>query len=324
MPRVPYFNPAFPSDRFSSLKRKRESVDEYGSTHEANLAVTSSASKSERHTPGQSRQAFVNPDHPETTSYNQSQAGASFPIATKPLRSPKSLNVRHSNPTLKGPSSGLRQQHFTALNTLLHRSILEGDFQRARRTWAILLRLDFNGHSLDLRNGGRWGLGAEMCFRSYDSVEIPNSQVSKENIGEQQAIGKSSLPFDVAPFTNVQEYYARLALQYPYRKIAPSAISALHLYYTLFGIWIGYIVDQRDMTGEAFASYAGLGGGERDVDVNLKQPDISFTRTKSQVQDFAERLDDLMSSPPISNSPSFWNLKGMVTLWIADLSTQGT
>ncbi|KAL8869419.1 MAG: hypothetical protein Q9174_004283 [Haloplaca sp. 1 TL-2023] len=214
------------------------------------------------------------------------------------------------------PNSGLRQQHYNVLISILHRCLLEGDYTRASRAWGMLLRTETHGHPLDIRYQERWGIGAELLLR-------PNSN-----------------PDDVTTLQNLakaKDYYERLILQYPYRKTAPDSTSSLTFYPVMFGVWI-YSIQLR----YKFATRSTPLRSRSPADSYLNDHNSSDSGDKpsgptcapntptdnvrlacetavQEVKEVVERLGELLISPPFSDHAALWRIQGMLFVWISHL-----
>ncbi|KAF2650385.1 hypothetical protein K491DRAFT_608878 [Lophiostoma macrostomum CBS 122681] len=176
-------------------------------------------------------------------------------------------------------ASTLRQTHLDILTTVLHQCLLEGDYHRAGRAWGMILRTPISGIPFDPRFRGRWGISAELLLRQEPS---PNGH------GEQYSEGA---------FERAREYYERLIIQYPYRKGQTHATDALTFYPAMFSLWLYEICEQ---------------GKHARKQVNQR-------RKLKQAQELAERLDQLITSPPLDSHSHLLRLRGMIALWVADL-----
>ncbi|KAL9131543.1 MAG: hypothetical protein Q9217_000557 [Psora testacea] len=221
---------------------------------------------------------------------------------------------------------GLRQQHLDALVAVMHRSTLDGDFQRAGRAWGMLLRAEVNGRSLDLRTGNRWGIGAEVHLQQGLQQSAMSSGRRSEYATMKNGTTLPETTFGSQGFAKAKVYYERLILQYPYRKALPHVIGPLHLHMAMFVCWI------RSILGEHWLAEQELfdppsSDGQKKGDATDENDEIGEERirkdTLRRASGLADRLDSLLSSPPYSDKASFWNLRGMVALWIADLAFEG-
>ena len=216
--------------------------------------------------------------------------------------------------------SGARQRHLGILTTIMHRSLLQYDYVRAGRAWSMILRSELDGHSVDLRNGCRWGLGAEVLLRQPGQLSQAGNQIPSVAEVNGSATENPGHCFSTKCFEKIKQYYDRLSLQYPHHKSFPEAIGPLDFRFAMFSLWIYICTHQKALN------------------VNVHQPVSSHTTRRElekqvtrdsrkealrQAREVSERLDELMSSPPYSDSERFKNLKAMVDLWTADLAMGG-
>jgi hypothetical protein len=249
----------------------------------------------------------------------------------------------------------LRHQHLAVLMSLLDRCLANGDYIRAGRAWGLIIREHFGGRPIDIRVGGRWGIGAEILLRQgqQKSTEPPESdrgallsillRQGQENSTEppesdREASGRAEEPdellFTREGFENAKLYYDTLIIQHPYQKTMPNATSALHFYPVMFSLWI-YVtqeesaharktLDKRDLKSSTEAS------DEEDDQSDPEHHAYRSVRRQSMVagiranelveaQKIAARIDEIILSPPYSDSPELLELRSMVSLWIADL-----
>lgn len=210
-------------------------------------------------------------------------------------------------------NSGLRQQHYNVLTSLLHRCILERDYVRASRAWGMLLRMEIHGHPFDIRVQERWGVGAELLLHGGNNSD---NELTLQNL------------------TKATEYYERLILQYPYRKAAPNMTSSLDFYPAMFGICIYSIqlrynlATQTSLQGSK-SKEGSVSNEQSDSDNEDARFGTTGTRTDSgnlacqvavqQARVIVERLSELLISPPFSDHPGLWWIQGMLYVWISQL-----
>ncbi|KAJ6172594.1 hypothetical protein N7470_001661 [Penicillium chermesinum] len=337
LPLPPWLQPASSRvEQYDRKKRKRPA--EWTDTDGEGADTTDAASVVDSQPGGQSLVLTPN----EVTQYraaglslDQELPGGNFPHA--PVKS------EHSNPEnlpshlLRGLSSlstpifppqtpahqgNLRLQHLAVLTAILHRCLLEGDYVRAGRAWGLILREDFRGFPVDVRNEGRWGIGAEILLRrNNQDASVPT------NSGD-----RTLLPFTKKGFAEAKDYYERLILNHPYMKTAPNAVSALHFYPAMFGLWIYVAQEESTFAREQIKQDADDFSDEysdndtSSIDFDRRQSDkrqklIARIREQEldQAQQIATRLDSLLGSPPYSDCTELLELRGMVSLWIGDL-----
>ncbi|KAL2012681.1 hypothetical protein VTN00DRAFT_206 [Thermoascus crustaceus] len=273
--------------------------------------------------------------------FDQELPGGNFPHAapkeeTSSRTTKKSIDTELSSlsPPIYVPQSAaqqgnLRLQHLAVITAILHRCLLEGDYIRAGRAWGLILREEFAGHPIDVRNESRWGIGAEILLRRDRQI---SQQAAGLRGGNAQTGPKSW--FTRKGFEDAKEYYEKLILQYPYRKAAPDAISSLDFYPAMFGLWIYVVQEESNVAREALQHHdeESDGASSEEDDVmsgselspkrgKRRQRLIAEIRAKEleQAQQIAGRMDELMVSPPYSDSPDLLRLRGMLSLWIGDL-----
>src|SRR5579871_1357106 len=135
------------------------------------------------------------------------------PSKTKPSSHDIDRN-RSSNPFLKEPEQpGLRQKHLNVLTTVMHHALLKGDYQRAGKAWAMLLRSGSSAvrlmdTTMDICKNGQWEIGAEilLCRRSSNQQEREQEEFLHPN--PETIITQESLQA-------ARNFYERLIVQYP-------------------------------------------------------------------------------------------------------------
>ncbi|OAX81200.1 hypothetical protein ACJ72_04458 [Emergomyces africanus] len=246
-------------------------------------------------------------------------------------------------PRATGQNNSLRLQHLDVITTILHRCLLEGDYTRAGRAWGMILRDEFGGHEMDVRNGGRWGIGAEiLLWNDQDETAEPSTSIGIGHDDQSNCNYPSRRRwFTRRGFERAKGYYERLVLQFPYRKSAPRALSPLDFYPAMFGLWISLVQEESQSALEA-ASDIVDGQDMHDFDGTFKDDSKSISsdmphqarssrnrkgdiiakaRHKEllEAEQIAAQMDELLISPPFSDSYELLRLRGMLSLWIADL-----
>jgi len=248
----------------------------------------------------------------------------------------------------RGPR--LRLQHLSVLTTILQRCLLEGDIPRASRAWAMLIRAQVGGRGIDLRGSGYWGIGAELLIRSFDqkrSYSYDSDFDSDEEEGVVKRWGTAE------GLEKVRDYYERLILQYPYKRQFDSSVSALDFWPAMVGCEIyGIQFEQNEGLKRVAREEGDDEGGERsgsqseedeedenDIDGVFAAQQRSKSRgvrRRAEIrwierdeirktaltasEKIAARLDELMATPPYSDSHNLLRLRGMVALYVGDLS----
>ncbi|KAJ5112499.1 hypothetical protein N7532_000544 [Penicillium argentinense] len=226
-------------------------------------------------------------------------------------------------------SPNLRFRHLAALTTLLHRCLLDGDFTRAGRAWGLITRELFERKPLDVRVDHRWGIGAEILLRRNQPA-ASGHQSSFKALGNED---RTSLPFTRKGFAEAKEYYERLVVNYPWKKIHEHVYThtttSLQIYPAMFGLWV-YVAQEESRSErdkiedevpsehsdeESMDEY-----GERS-ESDRKEALIAKVRQQEleEARQIATSMDSILASPPFSDSPQLLELRGNVSLWVGDL-----
>jgi len=254
----------------------------------------------------------------------------------------------------------LRNQHLSVLTTILHRCLGEGDIQRASRAWAMLLRTQISGRGIDIRSNGYWQIGAALLMRSLDkkkkysyddeaSDDAEPVQEEEEDSGVERRWG-SREGLELA-----KSYYERLILEYPYNRQFQRSVSALDFWPAMVGCEIyGVQIEQKEglrkIEKQEEKDDEDDGSGDESLDSDEVEEEDSeedmFTinqRRKEKVRrrraekrwterdtvrqsalaasgKIAAKLDEIMTTPPYSDSHNMLRLRGMLALYIGDLS----
>lgn len=229
---------------------------------------------------------------------------------------------------------GLRRRHLATLTAVIHRCIMQGDYRRAGRAWGLLLRSELNGHSMDPRFSNRWGLGAEILLHGAALPAERNADSGSFGLNEMGSFPLGRLGTATVS-ERVKDYYERLIVQYPYRKISPHTTGPPDFYLAMFSVWI-YSVHHQHTSAKTDLATVGeslldddIALGEERENPSVPDPTTLFGQRRERIhqktllraQQIDSRLDHL-SSPPYTDRADFWKLKGMVALWMADLFLQ--
>ena len=241
-------------------------------------------------------------------------------------------------------SSNLRRTHLNVLSTLMHRCLLEADYDRAGRAWGMILRTQAtHGNTVDLRNHGRWAIGAEILLRRRPQVagNAPSARV-EQTTSEDPTITNDDI-FSEQGFELAKEYYERLIVQHPTRKQHPLAVDQRSFYPAMFSLWVQEVCEKSQQARKRNAEKQNADEPRRsrsrsmsidsnnldstnDVDGKSKSPgsaqaleDAVQVEELARAMEIAERLDDLVKSPPFDKQASLLQLRGNVALWISDL-----
>ncbi|GBF66789.1 hypothetical protein TMEN_9510 [Trichophyton mentagrophytes] len=228
----------------------------------------------------------------------------------------------------------LRLHHLSIVTTILHRCLMEGDYLRAGRALGVILRDNFGGHPVDVRNSGRWATGAEILLQTGSNAGKPADASNRIPATDGDRVW-----FTREGFERAKEYYERLIIQYQYRKAAPNALSPLHFYPAMFGLWISVSQEESRLAREAGDLAHSPGASVADsndyTDPDTKMEEYTERNEESldgknatidarvkelkDAQQIARQMDDLLVSPPFSDSHELLRLRGMVSQWIGDL-----
>ncbi|KAF2098578.1 hypothetical protein NA57DRAFT_75817 [Rhizodiscina lignyota] len=238
--------------------------------------------------------------------------------------------------------ASLRQNHIAVLTTMMHRCLLEGDYERAGRAWALLLR---TGQEMDLRRADRWGIGAEILMRnnpknaaqSNEEVEDDAASVSSDEEPEDKPYFPQ-FSYTQEGFEAAKGYYERLIVQYPnLRNVGPRSLPrAQHFYPALFSAWLCQVAEARKRAVAAIELEADpvlppIGSNPEDTSSHFSQTSPITQESRQdrlervaanelkEARAIASRLDDLLQGPPYDHNATFLELRGMISLWLADL-----
>jgi hypothetical protein len=218
----------------------------------------------------------------------------------------------------KDGSTSLKTQHLNVLTAVMHRCLLDEDYERAGRAWGMLLRTQIaGGRPVDPRNNDRWGIGAEILLRRRP--EAPRNDENSQ-VPDQQTLGDEM--FSEEGFELARDYYERLIIQYPYRKLNAQAVDERSFYPAMFSLWIFEIVEkskrarknaQRPRSRSRSMSNDSVLGRNTD-DIRTREDAIQVAEL-ARATEIAERLDQLVASPPFDKQASLLDLRGQVCLW---------
>ncbi|MCJ1445728.1 MAG: hypothetical protein MMC23_006233 [Stictis urceolatum] len=215
------------------------------------------------------------------------------------------------------PQTSEKQRHVAVLTTIMHESLLRGDYLRAGRAFALLLRSEISGRQPDIRSGGMWGLGAELLLRRA---------IHGDHLGDSRDGPSYSRCYSERGFDDARKYFERLILDFPCTRLRPNAAD---FYPTLFSLWIGVIQEQQT---QAFARLQNerVGDDSDDSDdssgISTGQGPQAERRIYKIVLDKAHeirgRLEEVLRAPAYSQDSYLVNLKKSVSMWIISLDSQ--
>jgi hypothetical protein len=231
-------------------------------------------------------------------------------------------------------STSLKRRHLDNLTVILHRCMLAGDWERASRAWGLLARTEIGGLGIDVRQHGRWGIGAEILMRREKGKVSNNpSPVRRPSVDDTSSVHDAA--DDTAAnrqanrladegFKLAREYYERLILQYPHTPHAQHTVNSKVFYPALFNIWV-YEVQARyqHLRDEAAqARRPSFQSTSSDNDDEQSSPSGRRDLANREIADatpIVERLDELLLNPPYDKSEPLLRLRGMMGLWLSDL-----
>jgi hypothetical protein len=255
-------------------------------------------------------------------------------IAKSPIRLyTVDATSKHESVSKRSEATSLKKTHLNVLSAVMHRCLLDGDYDRAGRAWGMLLRTQVaGGRPVDPRNHERWGIGAELLLRR--KPEVPQND-NPGQLPDQQTLGQDMFSED--GFQRAREYYERLVIQYPYRKLNENAVDERHFYPTMFSLWIfevceksrrsrrsiqSTIQEPRSRSRSASMSVDSVQG--QNPDKLCAHEDTTKVEELARATEIAERLDQLVASPPFDKQASLLQIRGDVSLWISALMMGNT
>ena len=225
-------------------------------------------------------------------------------------------------PDAEDARTSLRRHHLSVMTTIMHTSLQRGDFIRAGRAWGMILRTEVLGRAIDVRTHERWGIGAEILLRQHNE----NSAESSLDEHDDQS-GASEVTFGDEGFDLARKYYERLILQFPYQKTHPNAVSSLTFYPAMYGLGV-YQIQQNHKQALQRVETQSPSPSQTHDDL-----DADETRLESRILDvqrhtldkstgLADRMNEILLSPPYNSHPPLIQLRAMLALWIVDLISE--
>ena len=212
--------------------------------------------------------------------------------------------------------------------------MLRGDWQRASRAWGLLMRTEIAGRGIDVRQHGRWGIGAEILIQRERNGPVPRA-VFHHGDDDAQSVRSDAAPSPAQAepawcdegFKLAREYYERLILQYPHTPRTRDALNATTFYPALFSTWVyGVQARYKSLRKQALERRPSTSDSNVSDDTNEHNNHKSQTDvkpiTRAELEDaipIVQRMDELLLSPPYDTSLPLLHLRGMVGLWLADL-----
>ncbi|KAF2763107.1 hypothetical protein EJ05DRAFT_26054 [Pseudovirgaria hyperparasitica] len=278
-----------------------------------------------------------------TDPYLQKQLAGLNPPIFVPGRASIADYARHNGEKL---STNLKSRHIGVLNAALHKCLSEGDYSRASRIWALLLRSTVNSRPFDIRRDENWRIGAEILLQLHPYIDPFDEKYSHhQNAGEDDEEDEDNGKplFSEEGYRQARQYYERLIIQYPIAKVSydinARRVNALTFYPTMFSLWITQIVDNSKRMRYEFLRSTSISNESTPIehsDSEISSSDShsremkreekkkrEFQRIKdselADVRKLAERLDQLVFSPPTDRDVTLLYIRGMVHVWMGDL-----
>ncbi|ORY58247.1 uncharacterized protein BCR38DRAFT_321086, partial [Pseudomassariella vexata] len=237
-----------------------------------------------------------------------------------------------------------RMKHLNTMTAIMHRCLYDGDIERAKRAFGMLVRTK----EVDIRLNNMWAVGSEILMRDGEEKrhQSKGKDVLHDDHDEQATEGASSKPpprwGSAENVETVKRYLEILIQQHPHDPHRPRLTSAVDFWPALFSIEI-YSIDaefkralhrldeQLDSTQDAESdtplSYAGsddfemqsLRRDERRKSTKWASKDEIRQDTREAAQQIATRMDQIMENAPYDRHLEILRLRGMVSLFIGDL-----
>jgi len=251
-------------------------------------------------------------------------------------------------PPRKPPA--LRTRHEAILNTILHKSILTRDWARAKRAFGLLIRGDW----VDIRK--IWMIGSDLLLRSMEQHEGKDSQ--DRYLKQQYEFQKRKTEMQNIEYLRrliLQFPYLGLRLgqtlpkgsdveftAFETEKAEPEQVkrqkqkdmgkmryaSAIAFWPVLIAGLLGsseYVSGARkkasnDHQEEGAFEDRGFGNeGEQQGDNGYYLSPSQDLFSPTHPQKIKEHLEEIMITPPWSDDVRLWCMRGMISLWLADL-----
>lgn len=253
----------------------------------------------------------------------------------------------------KKSTPALRTQHLGVLTAILQKCLMDGDIPRATRAFAMLIRTQFGGHAVDIRSSGYWGIGAELLVRGMQQTDPIPLAGAENSDGEDQRvkIPQSKRWGTKDGLAKAKDYYEWLILEYPYKRQWDSAVTAIDFWPAMLGCEIyGIQLEQKEelqkIENEEERARDDSDGDSDDEEASQEDVDDDFTASQNRKarrrfrlrqkhwqqreetrrtalkasESLAARMDEMMNPPPFSDNHALLRLRGMVALYIGDLS----
>lgn len=245
-----------------------------------------------------------------------------------------------------------QDQHLGLLTNVVLRALEEGDIARAKRAFGLVRRSEVHGKPVDLRRNGLWSLGAEVLMRDGEVPPPRRAELDGEGGASAESEEMQQRRQSVrrrwgasANMPQLRAYLEGLIRQYPYNRLHPKSISDVDFYPVLFGCefyntWVEHRLalerleedaeawsDDIDMPEDPYVDEYNVDDHDADQ-VQLTSRDRRLRQSKAELssqamntmRDVAKRMDALMENAPYKTNVEMLRLRGMVALYVSDLS----
>ncbi|KAF2223742.1 hypothetical protein BDZ85DRAFT_262107 [Elsinoe ampelina] len=236
-------------------------------------------------------------------------------------------------PSRQVEQASLQRQHVAVMTSILHVSLLRGDYHRAGQAFGLLLRAAPSKTNINLKTGGAWGIGAEILLRQGDKQALSSLASSssaseeptppsitdhdREDLNSQKSISADNIE-------KAKKYYESLILQYPFDKLNPQSTDARTFYPALFSLMIyeasegskaamAALPTPSDHSSDSEDEASDHDSGRQAAATDIKRAELSRARA------IASQIDDIIVSPPYDRFVPLLRMRGMVGLWEVDL-----
>jgi RNA polymerase I-specific transcription initiation factor RRN11 len=228
-------------------------------------------------------------------------------------------------PALRWAPKSLRETHLSVMNTVLHRSLLRGDYERAGRAFGLLMRAVPGGPRM-LRRRDVCGIGAEILLRRRNRAgeEYEDDEsLNLDDDDEDEATGPEGEPrISERSFELVKQYLELLITEHPPKtQLGPDQLG-FNFYYQYFSFWI-YQILERSKRGRGRTRDEDEDEDDHDDDVmsvaSIHHISSIRPRELADARELAQRFDEVINQAPWDKNPDLLQLRAMVSQWIADL-----
>ena len=224
------------------------------------------------------------------------------------------------------PAGSLRGRHVDNLTAILHKCMLNQDWERATRVWGLILRTETAGFGPDIRKNGRWTIGAELLMRKGQTFDGNATDTDDDS---HNTVSPREIMIPDRNFELARDFYGRLCVQYPQSaRSHHSSITAGAIYPAMFNIWIYEVQDRSKRARQKLAATSDT-AETSDLDEMQSVHSDSLVQRRAlrqiryrelhEVTPIARGLDELLVSPPHDTNAELLETRGMVSLWLADL-----